>query len=111
MKWIKNQRKSHDQQRSWPITYKLPGWITALFNEFARTGATDIFLIALSIATAPFIILNDLLDWSIIPVNDLAVLNASAAAVAPTVAEGHFKTKRWNPNLDDLIATDWYVYG
>ncbi len=22
-----------------------------------------------------------------------------------------FKTKRWNPNLDDLIADDWYVYG
>lgn len=23
--------------------------------------------------------------------------------------EGTFKTKRWNPKLDDLMADDWYV--
>lgn len=37
--------------------------------------------------------------------------NTTACVLIIPFAEGHFKTKRWNPNLDDLIATDWYVYG
>ena len=86
---------------------ELPGWITALFNEFARTGATDIFLISLSIATAPFIILNDLLDLSTIPVNVLAVLNAPATAVAPTVAE--VKSLSAEPTTFNLLSLRLFI--
>lgn len=37
--------------------------------------------------------------------------NTASCVLLIPFAEGSFKTKRWNPNLDDLIATDWYVYG
>lgn len=37
--------------------------------------------------------------------------NTTACVLIIPLSEGQFKTKRWNPNLDDLIAEDWYVYG
>ncbi len=36
--------------------------------------------------------------------------SASCVLIIP-FEDDQFKTKRWNPNLDDLLADDWYVYG
>ena len=44
------------------------------------------------------------------PLMLLPTNSVSCVLVIP-FKDDQFKTKRWNPNLDDLIADDWYVYG
>lgn len=35
--------------------------------------------------------------------------NTNSCVLIVPFESGSFKTKRWNPKLDDLIANDWYV--
>ena len=35
---------------------------------------------------------------------------ASCILIVP-FEDNQFKTKRWNPRMEDLVADDWYVYG
>lgn len=37
--------------------------------------------------------------------------NSASCVLMIPFEDDQFKTKRWNPTLNDLTADDWYVYG